>query len=162
MCRFDWFYYLVKLELKDSGFYDETNYPNKEIIASCTRSAFYNIRGLELPHYSYVYKYSLPVNDSSFYYPMIKIMDKFVETSQIRFDNAIDPIDKKRWEIIRDYVRVTRNIYDKFDDISRNSVPMWQKRIYLANIKNILNEESYDYLDRFQSVPILYFQSIDK
>lgn len=154
LCQYDWFYYLVKEELKDSGYYDETNFPSKNFIALCTRSAFYNIRNLDLPHYSYVYKYSKPLGDSSFYYPTIVLIDKIICSFEKEMIWCCDHAEKIKLQIMIDYLKKARRIYDKFDDISRPIIPVWQKRVYLANIKDILGDDDYDFLDDFQPIPV--------
>jgi hypothetical protein len=149
------------LELKDSGYYDETNVPSKNIITLCARNAFYNIRNLNLPHYSYVYKYSKPNGDTTGYYEMLKFMDEIISKMDERIPCCSDVLEKKRLEHIKYYVKKTRYIYDKFDDISRPVYPIWQKRLYLSNIKDALEADNYDELDNFMPLPLYAFKRID-
>lgn len=161
LCNYDFFYYLVKQELIDSGYYDDSNFPSKNLVASCAKNAFYNIKGLSLPHYSYVYRYSKPLGDSTYYYGMLKFMDAVVNNMENKIPCCLDHFDKKRMEHIIEYIKKTRYIYDKFDDISRPIYPVWQKRIYLSNIKEALGHNDYDNLDDFMPLPLYAFKLID-
>lgn len=158
LCQHEWFYKLVQYELLDSGFYDSSHLPSKELISTCAKNAFYNIKGLELPHYSFVYKYSKPLGENSHYYQNIKFIDKLLETCELKITYSIDNVEKFRWQKIKEYVTKSRSILDKLDDISRPVYPLWQKRIFLQQIKTILNDDNYDELDNFQILPLLYFE----
>lgn len=161
LCYFDWFYELVKIELQDSGFYDADNYPSKDFVISCAKIAFCNIKDLELPHYSYVYKYYSPMGDTTTYYVQLVAIDKMLDTCEKKINYAINRLDKEDWQGIKNYLKFTRKIYDKLDDVSRPVIPLWQKRIYLANIKSMLDHEDYDHLDEIPCIPFYSLPKID-
>lgn len=158
LCQYEWFYQLVQNELLDSGFYDSTHMPSKELISSCVRNAFFNVKGLELPHYSYVYKYSKPLGENSHYFQTMKFIDKLLETCEIRITYPSDNVEKFRWQKIKEYITKSRAVLDKLDDISRPTYPLWQKRMLLQQIKQMLDDDNYDELDNFQVLPLFYFE----
>lgn len=160
LSQYDWFYYLVKKELKDCGFFDETNYPSKDFVVSSSIGALINVRDLDLPHYSYVYKYSIYVGENSPYYHNVLFIDQFsfhVENN-LRFYGS-GPI-REYWQYMQDYIKISRYVYDKLDDVSRPYIPMWQKRIYLSNIKNRLGHDDYENLNCLPPVPHYLFPEI--
>ena len=161
LCQFDIVYNLVKYELQDSGYFDESNVPNKEYIISNTKYAFYNIKGMDLPHYSYVYKYGIRMNETTIYYPIIMFIDKFMVTVENKIIYSMPGYELQYWENVKTYLKKSRFIYDKLDDVSRTTFPLWQKRIFLSQVKTALNSDNYDDLDSFPAIPLHAFIKID-
>ena len=161
LCQFDIVYNLVKSELQDSGYYDEASFPSKDYIISHTKYAFWSMKGLDLPHYSYVYRYNMRIGETTAYYPTIMFLDKFLVTVDNKIAYSLPGYERQYWEDVKEYVKKSRFIFDKLDDVSRTTFPLWQKRIYLSQVKNALNSDNYDNLDDFQPVPLYAFIKID-
>lgn len=161
LCNFDLIYNLVKMELQESGYYDQESYPSKNTIISCAKNAFYSIRGLELPHYSYVYLYDIRSGNSTPYYQAMMFIDKFSVTVENKIIYSCHGYEKEYWEDIREHMRISRFVCDKLDDVSRSTFPIWKKRIYLAQAKDMLQQNDYDNLANFEPIPLHAFMKID-